>query len=308
MTPILVIAGCTATGKSGVAMKLASELHGEIVNADSVQVVRGFDIGSAKPSLEDRHQVPHHVVDVIDPHEHMDAMGFAARADRAIEVVHGRGHVPIVVGGTGLWIRALLRGLVGLPPVDAVLRKRITDEVAHDGAPAQHARLREVDPIAAAAIHENDAVRIVRALEVFEQLGEPLGKLRLLHGKGAPRYKALFAVLDSPREVLYGRIVERADGMIERGWVAEVRSLVERVGPEVRALRSVGYRQMLMHVRDGLPLEEARRQIIKATKRYAHRQRTWFGTEPGVDWRAFPGEVLTTAALERIRAHFRGAA
>ncbi|MBC7171604.1 MAG: tRNA (adenosine(37)-N6)-dimethylallyltransferase MiaA, partial [Polyangiaceae bacterium] len=192
----IVIAGPTASGKTAAGLWIARHLGGELVGADSVQVYRGFDIGSAKPTEEELSGVAHHLIDIVDPDEEVDAQRYAELADAAIADIEARGRVPIVVGGTGLWIRALLRGLVSVPPVDRELRARIEAEVDQEGSPAMHARLAAVDPRAAAGIHPNDRLRIVRALEVFEQTGTPMGELRHAHALGAPRYDALFVVLD----------------------------------------------------------------------------------------------------------------
>ncbi len=164
--PILVVAGATGTGKTSVAIELARHFGGELVGADSVQVYRGFDIGAAKPTASELGDVRHHLIDVFDPDQDVDAMTFAKLADTAIGEIRGRGHLPIIVGGTGLWIRALVRGLVAVPPVDPALRSRLEAAARNEGAAALHAKLTEVDPLAAELIHPNDALRIVRALEV----------------------------------------------------------------------------------------------------------------------------------------------
>lgn len=280
MTRIVIVAGVTAAGKTEVAIELARRRDGELVGADSVQVVRGFDVGSAKPTAAELDGVRHHLIDVVDPDEAIDAAGYAALADRAIADIAGRGRLPIVVGGTGLWLRALVRGLVALPKPDPELRAALEREADRLGAPALHARLREVDPRYAAAIHENDRRRIVRALEVLEQTGRPLGELHAEHAKGAPRYEAETYLLDRPRSELYARLRARIGAMLAAGWVDEVRALLARFGPEVRAMKSVGYRQIAEHVLDGVPIEEAARRAYQATRIYTRRQRTWFQGEP----------------------------
>jgi tRNA dimethylallyltransferase len=301
-----VIAGPTATGKTGTAVELARRLGGELVGADSVQVYRGFDVGSAKPTAEELRGMPHHLVDVLDPDEAIDAVGYAVLADRAVEEVAGRGGLPVVVGGTGLWLRALVRGLVDVPPVDPALRSRLEAEAQAEGAPALHARLAAVDHRGAERIHPNDRVRIVRALEVFEQTGRPLGELRAQHALGEPRYRVLFTVIDLPNEALGGRIEQRTRAMIGAGWADEARRLLERWGPSVRAFGSVGYREMLEHVRDGVSLEETEQRIVRATRTYARRQRTWFRSEPGVDWRTDAHELVSEEGLARVVAWHRG--
>jgi tRNA dimethylallyltransferase len=300
LQPILVIAGSTATGKTAAAIEIARQLGGELVGADSVQVYRGFDIGSAKPSAAELRGVAHHLIDVFDPNQEVDAMAYAALGDAAIRDIVGRGRFPIVVGGTGLWIRALIRGLVDVPAVDRVIRKRLEEAAMKDGAPALHARLGQVDPISAKAIHPNDSLRIVRALEVYEQTGMPLGALRAEHALGQARYRALLIVLELEHESHGAVIEDRARRMLEAGWVDEVRSLRERWGDEIRPFGSVGYREVLEHIREDVPFEETVRRIRKSTRIYARRQRTWFRSEPGVSWRSESAELRKPSSLERI--------
>ncbi len=298
---VIVIAGPTASGKTAAAVTLAERLGGELVGADSVQVYRGFDIGSAKPTREELRGIAHHLLDVVDPDEEVDAKRYAALADAAIADVRARGRVPIVVGGTGLWIRALLRGLVEVPPVDRDVRARLEAEADRIGAPSLHVRLAAVDPRAAAAIHPNDRLRIVRALEVFEQTGIPMGELRHAHALGAPRYSAYFAVLD-PGEALTARIEARLDAMLAAGWLDEVRELRRRFG-DVRPLGSVGYRELVDHLEHGTPFEETRGAIRKSTRIYARRQRTWFAGEPGVMLRTTADDLLSPGSLEAIERY-----
>jgi tRNA dimethylallyltransferase len=300
LPPLLVIAGPTATGKTAAAIGLARHFGGELVGADSVQVYRGFDIGSAKPSPEELDGTRHHLLDVLDPDQDVDAVAYANLADAAIRDIGARGRLPIVVGGTGLWIRALVRGLVEVPPVDQEVRRRLEDAASAGGAPALHARLAEVDPLSADAVHPNDALRIVRALEVYEQTGTPLGTLRAEHALGEPRYRAALIVLDMDREE-HGRVIEsRAQHMIDAGWIDEVRSLRARWGDAIRPFGSVGYREILAHVRDDISLEETLRRIRKSTRVYARRQRTWFNGEPGVSWRCQSVDLCEPSGLDRV--------
>ena len=278
--PILVIAGPTATGKTATAIALAKKLNGELVGADSVQVYRHFNVVSAKPTQEELDGVAHHLIDAADANEVLDASVYAQLADTAIRDIHARGKMPIVVGGTGLWLRALLRGLVELPQVDVELRARLTAEGETDGAPKLHARLLSVDPKAANAVHPNDLMRIVRALEVFEQTGEPLGELREKHALGGLRYRAHSFFLDCSWEELDPRIIARTHAMLAAGAVDEVRGLLDRYGKSARPLGAVGYRELVQHILENVPLSETREQIIRSTRIYARRQRTWFRSEP----------------------------
>ncbi|NOY92455.1 MAG: tRNA (adenosine(37)-N6)-dimethylallyltransferase MiaA [Deltaproteobacteria bacterium] len=301
-TPLVVVAGPTAAGKTQAALRLARALDGELVGADSVQVYRGFDVGSAKPTATELDGVAHHLIDVLDPNEEVDAQRYADLADVAIGEIHARGRLPVVVGGTGLWIRALLRGLVALPPVDHALRGRLEDEARRLGSPALHTRLSAIDPLAVTKIHPNDTLRIVRALEVYEQTGTPLGELRRTHALGADRYRALFCVVDRPREELSARIDARAGAMLAAGWIDEVRTIIARHGLTPRALSAVGYREVVAHLERGLPLEETQARIVSATRRYARHQRTWFRGEPGVIVRCGPEELTP----ERVKGELAG--
>lgn len=300
LEPLLVISGPTATGKTAAAIELAHRFDGELIGADSVQVYRGFDIGSAKPTAAELGGVPHHLIDVIDPDEDIDAAAYATLADRAIRNIRARRRLPIVVGGTGLWIRALVRGLVDLPPVDPEIRQRLETAVASEGPATLHQHLAQVDPVSAEAVHPHDSVRIIRALEVFEQTGATLSSLRARHALGASRYRTVQVVTDMDREKHTAVIERRTVEMFRAGWVAEVERLRAQWGDEVRPFGSVGYREVLGHVRDGVPIDETMRRIRKSTRTYARRQRTWFRGEPGVSWWSQSAELQEPGTLERI--------
>lgn len=300
---IVVIAGPTATGKTSAAVAIARHLGGELIGADSVQIYREFDVGSAKPTPEERDTVRHHLIDALPPDAPIDAMGYAQRADAAIDEARGRRAVPIVVGGTGLWLRALVRGLVELPEPERHVRERLERDADERGLDVLHRRLQEVDPAGARAIHPNDRVRLVRSLEVYEQTGTPMSEHQARHALGAPRYGALFVVADLPKPAHDARIRERVRAMIDAGWPEEARRLLARWGPDVRPFGSVGYRQMLEHVRDGAPLDEVEARIVKATRMYARRQRTWFKNEPGIAWRTDPETLAGPEGMRRIEAH-----
>jgi tRNA dimethylallyltransferase len=299
--PLLVITGPTASGKTALAVELARAWNGELIGADSVQVYRGFDIGSSKPTAEELQGVRHHLLDVCDPAHELDAAGFARLADEAIADARARARLPIVVGGSGLWLRALLRGLVALPPVDHALRAELVAEAAQLGTPALHARLMAIDALAAAKIHPNDTVRVTRALEVHTQTGQPLGHLRAEHALGAPRYRALRVILDWPNEALYPRIAQRTAAMFARGFVDEVRTLLERC-PAARALGAVGYREVVAFLQNGGSLDATIAEVERATRIYARRQRTWLKSEPGDRLLAQPDDAELRERLERFVA------
>jgi tRNA dimethylallyltransferase len=293
---ILVIAGPTGVGKTRVAIELAHRHGGELIGADSVQVYRAFDIGSSKPTAAELSGVVHHLIDVCAPDEAIDAARYAALADRAIADVHARGKLPIVVGGTPLWLRALLRGLVSLPPVDPALRAELEREWDALGGDALHARLGAVDPISAAKIHPHDKLRVVRALEVHAQTGQPLGAARRDHALGAPRYRDRSFVLDLAAAHHRERVHARTREMIAHGFAAEVEALLARYGRELRPMAAVGYKQMVAHLLDGVPLAETEAAIERATLVYARRQRTWWKSERSVLARLTPQALLELAA------------
>lgn len=278
---LLVIVGETASGKTALAIELAREHGGEIVGADSVQVYRGFDIGSGKPGPEELSSVVHHLLDVADPDEDFDAARFVELADAAIADVRARGRLPIVCGGTYLWVRALLHGLAAAPRAPKELRAELQREVEALGSPALHARLSAVDPRSAARLHPNDAVRIVRALEVHQLTGRPLSEWQEEHGFRTVRHRARMLAIQHPRAEIEARIERRIDGMLAAGWVEEARGLLERY-PRARAMSAVGYAEIRAHLEGTLEVD-LRTAIVRATKTFARRQRTWLAKAP-VEW------------------------
>ena len=282
---LIVVVGPTASGKTELALRLAELVGGEIVNADSVQVYRHFDIGSAKPTLAQAARVPHHLVDIVEPSQPLDAAQWCALAESAIDDIARRGRRPIVSGGTFLWVKALVYGLVAAPPADPALRERHRQLALMHGRPALHARLAEVDPASAARLNPNDFVRVSRALEVFELSGEPLSSLQQAHGFQNQRYPAKLVGVARERSDLDRRIVERTQQMFRAGWLEEVRSLLARGFASCRAMRSVGYRQIAEALQGGEPLDlgQLETQVVRATRIFARRQRTWLKDQP-VHW------------------------
>jgi tRNA dimethylallyltransferase len=301
--PIVVLVGSTAIGKTAAAVALCEAIDGEIVGADSVQVYRELDIGAGKPSAAELRGVRHHLIDILEPTERLDAARYAELADAVIAGVHARGRVPVVAGGTGLWLRALLRGLVALPKVDPALRARLERSFAEQGGETLHARLATIDPLTAARVHPSDMVRVVRALEVHEQTGRPLGELRLEHALGAPRYPAYTLLLELPLQSWRARVSERTARMFEAGFVAEVHGLLERYGTGLRALRAVGYRQIADGLAANLTEVEMQQRVLSATLVYGRRQRNWFRTDPSVTERVSALGVLDAALRDRLHAH-----
>ena len=272
----VLLLGPTACGKSALAMALAERVPLEIVSIDSAQVYRGMDIGTAKPGAAERARVAHHLIDLRDPAQPYSAAEFVRDATAAIEVIRGRGRLPLVVGGTMLYAKALREGLSPLPSADARVRERIAAEAQRLGWPALHARLALVDAATAVRVPPNDAQRIQRALEVFELTGTPLAQLQ---GSPAPPALALhtIALLPDDRKQLHRHIEERFDAMLAAGFLDEVRALMQRgdLDPDLPSLRSVGYRQAWQHLAEGTPLEAFRASAIAATRRLAKRQITW---------------------------------
>jgi tRNA dimethylallyltransferase len=307
LVPFLL--GPTAAGKSALALTVAQALGAELIVADSVQVYRGLDIGSAKPSPEERAAVPHHGLDLVEPDQPFDAAAFRREAFRAMAGIQARGRLPIVVGGTGFYVRALLRWQLPGPGRDPALRERLRAAAAREGLGALHARLAEADPDAAARIHPHDAIRIVRALEILEATGERPSDLRGARGEGRPPFRPLLIGLHWPREGLYRRIDARVERMIARGLVAEVAGLLDRgFAPELKPLQSIGYRQIVAHLQGRFSLEAAVHAIQQATRRFAKRQLTWFRREPGIRWLRLDGEGWRAEAAQTAGRWIREAA
>ncbi len=284
-TPLLCVVGPTASGKSALALRLATSLGGEILSADSMQIYRGFDIGTGKPSLAERQQVPHHLVDVAEPLELWDAARWASEAARLIDDVSARGKLPIVCGGTFLWVRALIFGLAEAPRGDDELRARHRAWAEREGRAALHERLAQVDPSSAARLSPNDFVRVSRALEVFEITGRPLSEVQAEHGFREPRYAARLVGVAREKPELDALIATRVRGMLEAGWLDEVRSLQARGLGEARAMGSVGYRQVAEALAAGTQddTEALTDAVVRATRVFARRQRTWLRDQP-VEW------------------------
>jgi tRNA dimethylallyltransferase len=298
---IAVIAGPTASGKTALAVALARRLGGEIVNADSQQVYRGLDVGTAKPTAEERAAAPHHLLDVVEPGEGMDAARFVALADAAVAEVAGRGRVPVVAGGTGLYLRALLHGVADAPGRDPALRARLEDEAARLGRPALHARLAAIDPDAAARIRPNDLVRVVRALEIVAGGRRP-SELHAAHAFREDRYDAVVVALDPPRDELHARIDARVRAMFEGGLLAEAEALAARLGAAAAEARlPIGYAEAIACLRGELAREEAIRRVQVAHRRYARRQVIWLRRERGVEWLRPPVDVEALARRVETR-------
>jgi tRNA dimethylallyltransferase len=272
---LLAIVGPTASGKTALAVELAERLGGEVVSADSVQIYRGFDLGSGKPTAEELRRAPHHLVSAVDPMEHVDAASWAERASRAIDDVRARGRVPIVCGGTFLWVKALLFGLAEAPSASAEVRARHRALADAEGRSALHDQLRAVDPESAGRLHPNDLMRVSRALEVFELTGRPLSAWHREHAFAQVRHRARLVAIRCDGTALTERIRMRVRGWLAAGWVEEVEGLLGSGYGEARAMGSVGYAEVRAMLAGALPREELEIAVVRATRVFARRQRTW---------------------------------
>ena len=282
---LIIILGPTAAGKSSLGLELALSCEGEIVSADSVQVYRGLDIGSAKPSVEDRRRVRHHLVDILDPDQEYSAALFRDQADRIIADLHRRNTPIFVAGGTGLYLKVLTRGLFAGPGSNPDFRAEVCRRAQAEGPAEIHNELRALDPEAASRIHPNDLFRIVRALEVVKGSGNPISCFQREHSFRENPYDVLKVGLALERTELYRRIDSRVDDMLACGWLDEVKSLLARgYSPELKSLQSLGYKHLVSVLAAGMDLPAAVELIKRETRRYAKRQLTWFRNDPEIHW------------------------
>ncbi len=271
------VAGPTASGKTDIALRLAEHLGAEIIAMDSMSLYRDMDIGTAKPSFQERARVPHHLIDVLEPHEESTVAGYVRAAEKACREIIARGGVPLFVGGTGLYLRGLLRGVFAAPPADWEFRQRQESRVNSDGPEVLHRDLTAVDPELAARLHPNDVRRVVRALEVHHLTGRPASQQQREHPLPLAERPLHVCWLSPPRTWLYDRINRRVHTMIEAGWVEEVRHLLGRdKGLSRTAAQALGYQELLAHLAGECTLEAAINQIQTRTRQFAKRQHTWF--------------------------------
>jgi len=285
--PLVAIVGPTASGKSALAVELARAVDGEVVSADSMQVYRYLDIGSAKPTSAEMQGVPHHMIDIVSPDEPFSASDYRKQAMAAIGDILRRGKKVVLCGGTGLYIRALTRGLVDTPEGDDKLREELRRKLEEGGPEALHGQLGKIDPAAAQNIHPNNVVRVIRAIEVAMLSGRKMSEFQSAHRFADTRFDVMMLGIDLPREALYAKIETRVDRMIAGGLVEEVRLLLERgYGRDLKPMRSVGYKEICAHIIDGMPLADAVELVKRNSRRYAKRQMTWLRKEE-VKWGPF---------------------
>jgi len=301
--PLLVIGGPTATGKTEMALRVAEQLGGEIVSADSMQIYRRMDIGTAKPTAAERARAPIHLIDFVPPDAQYTVVDFCADAAPLIAEIHARGRLPILCGGTGLYLRALTEGF-DFPPGrrGGEVRERLRAEADELGAEAMHRRLAGVDPAAAERIAPGDTRRIVRALEVHALTGEPMsaaqGRRQPVDAAGAPEYNCAQYVLTAPRQLLFERIERRVERMMAAGWLDEVRALMAQgVAAQAQSMQAIGYRHLLQHLNGERDLDETVRLIKRDTRRYAKRQMTWLRGGDEYRWLAIGSERQRGACI-----------
>lgn len=299
-TKVIIISGPTATGKTGLAVSLALRLGGEIINADSMQVYRHMDIGTAKPTEDERKGVLHHLLDVVNPNEPFNAALFRQMALPLAKKIAASETPCFIVGGTGLYIRALLGGLVDLPPVDQTFRDALKREWDQLGGCHLHKRLKRLDPQSAISIHPNDKTRIIRCLEIIHQTSRPCSEKIHGHGFKNEEFCALKIVLYRERRDLYERIEFRSEQMVQDGLIDETKTLLNMgYSPNLKPMKAIGYRHMVDFLLKDRPLENVLEQLKRDTRRYAKRQLTWFRKEPETHW-FLPDQ--TRAITEKVQS------
>ncbi len=284
---IVVICGPTGIGKTTAAIRLAQGFGGEIVGADSMQIYRRMNIGTAKPTLAEQAAVTHHMIDVADPDEPFDAARYASMATMCIRRLLRERTLPVVAGGTGLYIKALEFGLFDARPPDPQIRRRLEKQADAEGLGVLYAALKRCDPASAARIHPHDRFRIIRALETLESTGQPISALQRRHGFAHKRFETFKIGLTIDRERLYARINQRVDAMIAEGLLSEVQSLLEQgYGADLKSMQSIGYRHMCEYLAGQTSWDVTVERLKRDTRRYAKRQFTWFKSDPDITWSA----------------------
>ncbi len=307
--PLLVVVGPTAVGKTGLSIKLARRLNGEIVSADSVQVYRNLDIGSAKPTVEERERVPHHLLDVVDPDVNYTVYDYQRDARRCIKSIHRRGKLPVLTGGTGFYIKAVVDryALTGVKAHPG-LRRRLQKEAELKGGEDLYRRLAEIDPLTASRVHPNDLKRIIRALEYYYQTGKPISEQEeMTAGKAESEYNLHMFGLYMRRDKLYERINRRVEEMIRRGLLEEVEGLLEKgYGSGHKSMQSLGYRHMIKYLEGEWSWEQAVELFKRDTRRYAKRQLTWFRADNRIRWYELHHPKDFDTILEKICSQVEG--
>ncbi|MEW6063935.1 tRNA delta(2)-isopentenylpyrophosphate transferase [Desulforamulus profundi] len=285
LRPLVVIVGPTASGKTDVAIELAKMVRGEVISADSMLVYRGMDVGTAKPTPEEMQGIPHHLIDIVNPDEEFSVAMYQSAAEKLITEITGRGNLPLLVGGTGLYVRSVIDHYDFTPaPRDEGLREKLKQQAATMGAEAMHRKLAAVDPASAARLHPNDTRRVIRALEVYYQTGKSITEYQYSQQNITPKYRLKMFGLTMDRQLLYRRIEQRVDLMLQRGLVEEVRQLMQRYDAWGTALQGLGYKEIIAYIKGECTLEEAVEILKRNTRRFAKRQLTWFKADKRIHW------------------------
>jgi len=299
--PLIVIVGSTAVGKSRIAIEVAKRLETEILTADSRQIYCGMDVGTDKPPIASRQGIPHRLIDLVQPDASFNAGLFRRHAILAIEQLYERRQLPLVVGGTGLYVRTLLQGLCEAPSGDPILRAQLCKEAYEQGADRFYARLVAVDPATASKLHPRDTSKVIRALEVHRLSGRTMSEFQLRHGFAERPFSALLIGLNRERNALYRRIEERIDWQLANGLVQETRQLVDRGYPrDCAAMKGLGYRHVAAHLAGEYDWTEMVRQFKRDTRHFAKRQMTWFRKESGITWLMVSESESTAETVGRV--------
>lgn len=301
---LICICGPTASGKTALSVALAQQLHTEIISADSMQIYRGMDIGTAKPTMQERQGVPHHLLDVCAPGETFSVARYVELADAAAQDILSRGMIPVIAGGTGLYMDALIEcSTFSGDETDLTIREKYQRMAAEQGNEAVHACLAAVDPEGAERLHPNNLKRVIRALEVYEQTGMTLDAFNRLHKRPAPKYQALkIAVCPAERQTLYDRIDRRVDQMLEDGLLDETRRLLDAGALAGTAAQAIGYKELLGYLLEGQPLDECVALLKQRSRNYAKRQLTWLKRDDNIHWIYYnKGEELPSILQEATK-------
>jgi tRNA dimethylallyltransferase len=301
LKPLVVIVGPTAVGKSRIAIEVAKRLETEIVTADSRQVYRGMDVGTDKPHQETRQGIPHHLIDLVNPDDSFNAGLFRRHAVEIIEQLYQRRQLPLVVGGTGLYVRTLLQGLCEAPPADPVVRAQLREEARAQGHDAFYARLVAVDPVTASRLHPRDTSKVIRALEVYRLSGLTMSEFQQRHGFSERPFSALVIGLNRDRDALYRRIEERIDWQLAHGLLEETQQLLDQgYKRDCAAMKGLGYRQVAAQLAGEYDQAEMVRRFKRDTRHFAKRQMTWFRREPEISWLMISESEAAAETVDRV--------
>jgi tRNA dimethylallyltransferase len=301
LKPLVVIVGPTAVGKSRIAIEIAKRFETEIVTADSRQVYRGMDVGTDKPHQETRQGIPHHLIDLVNPDDSFNAGLFRRHAVETIEQLHQRRQLPLVVGGTGLYVRTLLQGLCEAPPADPAVRAQLREDARAQGHDGFYARLVAADPVTASKLHPRDTSKVIRALEVSQLSGRAMSDFQQRHGFSERPFSSLVIGLNRDRDALYRRIEERIDWQLAHGLLQETQRLLDQgYKRDCAAMKGLGYRQVAAHLAGEYDQAEMVRRFKRDTRHFAKRQMTWFRREPEISWLMVSESETTAETVDRV--------